>query len=591
VGTQRSGLWVAATLASAAIAACLWLVLATLGDDAAPIADAATKAVAPDAARRSAPSPSKSAGDPAAVVEIDDAPLADDATFLVRGSVVDTSGAPVEGARVEVVTPRTGLGEYGVDSHDAKTGVDGSYVIEGLDARAIWSAGALADGFAPSASATAVLATSKRPEVRRDFALARLGAIDVVVLDDRGAPIAHRTWIRSTAPDDGGGEVGPSGLRPGRYRVFVSAAERAGDLRDVDVADGATSRVEFRLGPAVEISGVLVAVGGEPLSGYDVVAVDADQAPPFSKHRAKTGRDGSFTIRGLRRARYDVRLDAVGAERLEFTAGGGERVEAPADALRLTARAPATVRFHLVYPPGFTDAQRSREVRVSAIFLSRSQRVTPRWDYDRGAVSVPGGEDVEIVIDAPDCLQFRRRVCVQPGEEFDSGDFALETESVISGRVVDAKGRGLWPAHVDCRLDGESAGFGAGSDKDGWFEVAHPPPGEIVIVASRPGFADSSVRCTSGRIEPVVITLRRGGRLHVRATRADGSPLAGAALRLTAKAGDDPPPGASALDAFGESATRLVAGRWRVAIDGCGPVDVEVRENATTTVRARETSR
>jgi len=589
VGTPRSDRWIAATLVASAVSACLWLFLAHAGDDADPAPSPPVESAVSAAAQRPAAPLKTNAGEELPVVEIDEAPLADDATFVVRGSISDASGAPIEGARVELVTQLRGPENYGETSRAAKTGADGSYVREGLDAGAVWSAQASADGFAPSPCANAILATSKRREVRRDFVLARLGALDVVVLDDRGAPVAHRTWVRSTAPDRDGYDVGPSGLEPGRYRVFVSAPERAGEVRDVDVADGATTRVEFRLGPAVEISGMLLGVDGEPLSGYQVVAVAADETPPYSDHRAKTGRDGSFTVRGLRRARYEVRLDAVGAELLEFTAGGGERVDAPADAVRLTARASATVRFHLVYPPGYTDAQKAEEVNVYQNFRSRRQRVAARWDYDRGAVKVPGGEDVEIEINAPDCLQFRRRVCVQPGEEFDSGDVALLPAAEISGRVVDEKGEGVPRSGVVGRFDGGPSV--CGGDLEGWFRLVRLPPGEIVIVASAVGFADAAVRCTSGQTEPVIVTMRSGGRLHVRAMRADGSPFGGAALRLTVAAGDDPAPVASTLDAFGECATRVAAGRWRVEVAGCGPVDAEVREDATTSVTVRVMSR
>jgi len=591
VGTTTPGRWIVAAALLSAGAACLWLLLTHAGDDVAPAPAPPADSTVSTAAQRPAASHPTSAGEPAAVVEIDDAPLADDATFVVRGAVVDATGAPIEGAHVDFVAQPRGPNDDGGESHEAKTGADGSYVASGLDARAVWSVGASAVGFAPSPWASAVLATSKRREIRRDFVLARFGELDVVVLDESGAPIAHRTWIRSTAADRREFDVSPHGIDPGRYRVFVSASDRAAETRDVDVADGATTRVEFRLGAAVEIAGMLVDSDGQAMEGYDVVAAAADETPPYSDHRAKTGGDGSFTLRGLRRARYEVRPDAVGAELLEFTADGGERVDAPADAVRLTARATATVRFHLVYPSGFTAAQKAADVDVIEIIRSRNRRVAAHWDYDRGAVKVPGGEDVEIVIDAPDCLPFRRRVSVRPGDELDVGDVALVPASEISGRVVDADGRGVRGANVVGRFDGDASA--GGCDFDGWFRIARLPPGEIVVVASCAGFADSAGRCTSGQTASVVVTLRQGGRLLVCATRADGSPLAGAELHLTAAAGDGPAaaPDASTLDAFGESATRVAAGRWRVTVAGCPPVDAEVRADATTSVTVRAASK
>jgi protocatechuate 3,4-dioxygenase beta subunit len=594
VGTSNSGRWfVVAALLVSASAACSWLFLAASSDAPAPGAPPSTDAATADAkrgaTRRSAAESGTKSDASKPVVEIDDAPMPEDATFVVRGSVADASGAPIEGAHVDFSTWRRDV--YGDESHGAKTGADGSYVVEDLDAHCIWHAQASAVDFASSASANAVLATSKRREIRRDFVLARCGALEVVVLDDRGAPIAHRTWIRSTDPDRSGFDVRPDVVEPGRYRVFVSATDRAAEVRDVDVADGAATRVEFRLGAAVEIAGVLVDSDGQPMEGYDVVAFAADETPPYSDHRAKTARDGSFTIRGLRRARYEVRLDAVGADRVDFTADGGERVDAPADAVRLTARAPATVRFHLVYPPGFTASQKAADVDVFENVRSRHDRVSARWDYDRGAVQIPGGADVELVIDVPDCLRFRRRVSLRPGDDFDSGDVALVPASEISGRVVDAKGAGVRNANVVARIGGDSSV--GGGDADGWFRLGRLPPGEIVVVASCAGFADSTVRCTSGQTAPVVVTLRPGGRLRVHADAASGAPLLGAALRIapTDAAAAPATPDASALDAFGEFAIRVAAGRWRVDVAGCAPVDAEVREGAATLVTVRAAAR
>ncbi len=511
--------------------------------------------------------------DPSApVVEIDDAPFPDGATLTIRGTVRDSSGLPIPGARVLAEAAAELPERISDGSRNEPTDADGRYVIARLDPRVPWSMQAACPrGYVASRWAKAALATSNRMDLRYDFVLARTGALDVVVLDERGAPIEHRTSVRSDASP--GNEMGAAGLEPGRYRVYATAPGRAGEFRDVEVADDATTRVEFLLRPATSIAGVLLSSDGGPMRGFAVHAESSGEWLDPDEGAAWTADDGTFRIDGLRRARYVVRTrDGAAAD-----ADGP--VEAPASGVVLRARADAKATFHLVYPPECSVRQRSADVNVVVVAASERGRAAVRWEYDRATLNVPSGIDAELLIDAPGCATERRAFRARPDERIDLGDVAPVALLEVSGRVVDEAGRGvpgalvIGPFNLYRRRDL--------ADEHGSFRLGRLAPGEIVVDAHAAGFADTTTRYVVGHADPLVVVLHHGGRLLVRARSAAGARLAETAVRLVSPTGDVR---TETLDAFGECATRLAAGTWRVEIEGLAVVRAEVRENATTTV-------
>jgi len=567
-------------------ALCVWLasIFATpTADDAQAPNDGASRDASTTSERRATARHAAVALDAKPEVQIDDGELPAGAKLTIRGFVRDKDGAPIAGATVNAA--RSPVSGWAGGVHHATTGADGGYVLDALDANTVWSVAATAPGFAVSPWASAVVASHARLEFRYDFVLAKfeIGSIELVVRDESGAAVAYDSRVLPATVTASSYQyfVDQKRLLPGRYRVWVASRGYAPEIREVDVAAGAPTRAEFRLAPGATISGRLVAADGEPMQGFVVGAANDEEwaLPPQNRDVTKT--DGSFHFAGLRRARYVVRLsdaDVVVESTGPFLA--------PADGVTLKVCDDATATFHLVYPSEFTPEQRTSDVTAVEIVDLRERVVSPRWDYDRGAVNVPAGTDVELCLNVRGCVQARRRFTVRAGDTLDLGDVVLVAERAITGRVVDAAGLPVPAAIVEVR--GGPTGSRAMTGPDGRFAIPHLPPGDVVLDATDVGLADTTARGVAGQAEPIVIVLRRGGRLVVHADDASGAPFVGATAKLVPKSGD---PRSWRLDAFGEWTDRLAAGTWRVEIAGCPVVETEVREGATTTVRVRAATR
>jgi carboxypeptidase family protein len=581
----RTGRWIAAAALAAALAAgaCLWLASEwprDEGESGARTRDAAVSgapAAGPTARRAAAPSVASEASD--ASVEIDDAPLPEGATGTIRGTVRDDTGRPVAKASVAAVLWHTDADDSWPEYLGDQSAEDGTYAIEDLDPSVVWGLEAHAEGHARVRPAGAIVFSARRLEVTHDVVLPRNGSLEVVALDAVGSPVQHTADVLRESGEDSWG-LEPESLEAGRYRVLVHATGLAGDSRVVDVTSGEVTRVEFRLGEAVEISGVLLDSDGAPVRRVEVVAVVADAALAPFDGTAETAADGSFRIAGLRRTRYRLALADV-----SLAADAPEPVLAPATGVALRLRDESKVTFRLVYPPGFPAADRSAEVAIWVVVNGTQLRPSPRWDDDQGTVRVPGGEDAELAITALHCATVRRRCRVRPGELLDLGAIQPELARDVEGRVVDAGGAPVPGAEV--RWGSGAYLHRAMSGADGSFLVERVPQSGVALDVACGGFVSVRVPCPDGATTPLAVTLARGGVLWARAEAKGGAPLAGAAVRLTSAAGESAPFAPTTLDGHGECATRLPPGRWRIAVAGCAPVDADVREGATTSVRLR----
>src|SRR6185295_14536966 len=121
---------------------------------------------------------------------------------------------------------------------------------------------------------------------------------------------------------------------------------------------------------------------------------------------------------------------------------------------------------------------------------------------------------------------------------------------------------------------------GCACEETGSFRLPRLPPGDVEIEASARGLATTYVRATTERAEPLVVTLTRGGRLVVLAENAGGARVGVVGADGHARTG-------LVLDASGELALRLPVGGARVEVAGRAPIDAEIRDGATTTVRVR----
>jgi hypothetical protein len=581
----RTGRWIAAAALAAALAAgaCLWLASEwprDEGESGARTRDAAVSgapAAGPTARRAAAPSVATEASD--ASVEIDDAPLPEGATGTIRGTVRDDLGRPVPRAGI-VAFERCVLDSYDVSVPKyAQAGDDGRYVLAGLDPAVVWRLEASADGRADAPAVSAVVLSAQRLDVTYDFVLPRNGGIEAVVLDAAGSPIAHSLRVLSVGRDDSRDFSDAASLPPGQYRVLVDVPDHAGDSRVVTVAAGETTRVEFRAGDAAEISGVLVDSDGSPLRRFEVVAVVADAAQAPFDGTAVTAGDGSFRIAGLRRTPYRLALAD-----LSLVADGPETVVAPATGVMLRLRDDATVTFRLVYPTGFPAADRSAEVAIYVDAHGAGLRPSPRWDFDQCTIRVPGGEDTDLAVIVRHCAAVQRRLRARPNEVLDLGEVRPELMRDVEGRVVDALGRPVGNGVL--RFGTGRFGGRTTTGDDGTFRFERLPRSGVAFDVDAAGFVPVRVDCPDDA-SSLTVTLARAGVLWVHCERTDGAPLAGATVRVADAGGTPWRFAPSALDGHGECAARLPPGRWRITVAGCAPVDADVREGATTSVRLR----
>ena len=202
----------------------------------------------------------------------------------IAGQVVDaTTGMPLDGARVDAISPETG------EQASATTGSSGRYAFVGLPAGA-YRVVASKPGYAGrdfGAQRSLLLGTPIRlsdGETRRDisFRLATAGTISGRVLDGRGAPVAGAA-IEAVRPmyqngqltlamfgmadSDARGEFRLQNLSVGNYfvRASLSADESADDTtlarfptyhpNTVRAADAETVRVDVRTeAPTIQIT-------------------------------------------------------------------------------------------------------------------------------------------------------------------------------------------------------------------------------------------------------------------------------------------------------------------------------------------------
>ncbi len=429
---------------------------------------------------------------------------------------------------------------------------------------------ASAPGF-ETATRRAVLLRAGAPALR--LVLRRTGRIAGRVRGPDGANVQSTivlagsgVWPPRSVETDASGAYQIDGVPGGVYEVRARhgglvATPREGLLlapggalvADLELAVGATLRVEVRDADAEA-----------PLEGAEIVVTE--DALAFAPRAARSGRDGTLAVEGLRAIAHRCAVQAAGYVSLVAEAC------APGDApVRFALRRAAEIRGVVVDAlgapirgaqvevGGTTDsgasvAMSSRSLAFRAA-LFEAQRAGPPPLRPAGELGVTLGGVPPIPI-----------VATVLGTH---GPDARTTGSGTSG------GDG----GVEAADDAVTMGFG--TDAEGRFRIAGVPPGRITLVARHlayaPGFTPPRVVVAGARIEDVRIVLPEGGTVDGRVTDARGFPIE--AIRVELMVPGEPAPRGLLAGADGRFEFRGVVGEVVLTAfpPGAPPVRTSVR--------------
>ena len=538
----------------------------------------------------------------------------------IAGTVTGPDGRPVAGASVHAVATTARRIRSRADATDAR----GQFEISGLEGGE-YDVIALAPGLAP-AVATGV-AVDRRGEARVDLALLPGVRVTGRLVDERERPVLGRVFLgeidgrktpqvlgdRMLAETGADGRFELSGVPPGENALAIVARGQAAER--VDFTARATGGVvdlgDVRLEAGLVIRGHVRTAVGAPAVGANVMALGitgpprADGVIPV----AETEADGTFVLAGLEQREYEVTVLAQGFGKAHKTAEPGS---GPVDLVL----EPAGVVTGLVVD------ERSRPVEAFRVSTAagdeRTMRNLPRFEEmtvedGRFALSDVAAGVYTVTVSATDYAPTAvSGVKVEAGVSADVGTVKLRAGAIVRGSVVDDDGAGVPGARVSASGPGRDWVAGDGplgttgttqtTDMSGAFELRGVPAGLTVLSASHPEHA--AAEPVTVDVDPakqaadVRLVLSQGGRVAGSVRRRDGSPIAGAMVKVhPARRG---PRSIMAWDgelltgADGSFAVDHVpAGRAQVTVmgpsrpgrfEGAQSRGVEVRNGETTTV-------
>jgi protocatechuate 3,4-dioxygenase beta subunit len=518
-----------------------------------------------------------------------DVPLARAATLV--GRVVDPDGAPIEGARVQVLKSgenvfRTFMrrmeGEAAV-----RTGKDGSFRATRIAPGENQRLDVRHDDFEERALGGISLAPGA---VRSGLTVVMRRGLTLrgVVKDEEGRLLAGAevdlSSARSIRAGRGGMQmemIGPGnqvrretgadgrfefrGLKPGDYAV---GARRSGFARasidPVKVAEKrAAEPIELVLKPGATISGVLHDKLGNGASGWYVAARGSSQGggPPLgpgtNRSEDPTGPDGAFLLEGLT-AGETYELQVLGGWGLGPRKSG---VVAPADGIDLTVTGTGQIRGRVVDGdsgraiPDF-QVRYQPDAQGGMRFMMRMGPGRGRGPYERQPFHAEDGSFVLEDVPAGRWTVEAFAPGFQPGsaaavtvgesESSDAVEVRLTKGGVVSGRVLESRtGRPVLDATVRVepsggerrmgmmRMGGDGGDDETSTDADGRYELSALAPGTWVVTASHPEWSEATATVEI-KDAPATADVRLGRGGSIGGTVLGGTrPVAGAQVTLS----------------------------------------------------------
>jgi beta-lactamase regulating signal transducer with metallopeptidase domain len=466
---------------------------------------------------------------------------------LVRGSVVDATGAAIAGALVSLddsrsVFRRVRFGGSG-EEREAWSDADGRFELRGLPYGAV-PLKATHPRFAPSANVEIQVPTgTDAAEVR--FTLLAGGRIEGTAVARDGQPFAgfvltFPSFVQSPVRADG--TFALDHMATGRRTVHLMAGS-AGTFdgvlsKEIDVRDGETTTVDFRVRDVL-VSGT-VTRGGKPVAqqevrvspsngaqmkmGMSALAVPAAAGP--QRLKGVTAADGSYALLAPEAGRYSASVTSLAEPAGRSSGVAAPELDVPdADSVRFDIALPAALLMGSVVEQ--SSGRPIAEARVKAVppgGASRGGGATTGADGRFRLALDPGTYDIRI--EATKFVALATDLVI--GEETLERAFELARGVTVKGQAV-ASGQGVGGATVAALAGGRTIARSE-SLPGGAFElsVLSDEPYQLLAAHDR-GFALASAPTGA---EPVRLRLDPGTLVSLRFRDQDGGPVSKTFVRF-----------------------------------------------------------
>jgi protocatechuate 3,4-dioxygenase beta subunit len=487
----------------------------------------------------------------------------------VSGMVVDEDKRPVAAANVTIDAPsRAGFNFMGLPGGERNTvsGVDGRFVLNTpRDGDVIVEA--TKKGY-PSAKTNTFRIASGERKSGITLTIPRGIALTGRVTDNNGKPLSGVSIAAISAESGGAGggpgvqirrtilaairggnndedfvQTGSDGtftirLKEGMYDIsFKREGYAPASVRSQQVSS-ATRPIEVKLGPGVEIAGI-VKRGGTPVSDVMVIAMGGD-----SQSFATTGPDGRFTVPDLLPGSYMVMLNKQDDFIQQM-----KTVSAPATDLTIDLPAGGRVTGHVVdkttHQPITSFEAGISTSRSGGGMVINTPPMMKNFTSDDGSFAldnVPAGT-MQIMANAPGYTTGRvPSVVIEEGKTTENVEVGLDAGVKLSGRVSGPDGAPL--AGVFIRPDnGPMRGmpFGGESttttDANGEYTIDSLEPGEKTFSFSKSGYlTESRTSQLNSKDTRLDVQLSSGIRINGVVVTDAGAPVADASVRASSAA-------------------------------------------------------